>query len=100
MKTKYIWLFIALLGFTACNDIEDVLRDNNVPSSDAEVLPDLTPGTADFSNYVAVGASFTAGFTDNGLFIAGSENSFPNILSQTICKRQWRWKFHSTISQR
>lgn len=82
MKTKYIWLFIALLGFTACNDIEDVLRDNNVPSSDAEVLPDLTPGTADFSNYVAVGASFTAGFTDGGLFIAGQENSFPNILSQ------------------
>src|SRR5690606_23749992 len=36
----------------------------------------------DFSKYVAVGASFSAGFTDNALFIAGQENSFPNMLSQ------------------
>lgn len=35
----------------------------------------------DFSSYVSVGASFTAGFTDNALFIAAQENSFPNILA-------------------
>ncbi|MCB0444701.1 MAG: G-D-S-L family lipolytic protein, partial [Gelidibacter sp.] len=39
-------------------------------------------GSADFSKYVAVGASFSAGFTDNALFIAGQTNSFPNMLSQ------------------
>jgi hypothetical protein len=47
-----------------------------------ETLPPLTAGEVDFSNYVAVGASFSAGFTDNALFIAAQENSFPNLLSQ------------------
>ena len=75
MKTKYIWLLAVLLGFTACNN------DDDSSTSMDEVLPPLTAGEADFSNYVAVGASFTAGFTDNALFIAAQENSFPNLLS-------------------
>lgn len=81
MNTKYIWLFIVLIGFTACNDIEDVLEDNNVNNSNT-MLPELTSGTADFSKYVSLGNSLTAGFTDNALFIAGQENSYPNILAQ------------------
>ena len=48
------------------------------------VLPALTAGTADFSNYVALGASFTAGFTDGALFNAAQENSFPNIISNNL----------------
>ncbi|TYA60132.1 SGNH/GDSL hydrolase family protein [Formosa maritima] len=75
MKTKYIWLLAVLLSFAACNNDDD-------SSSTTETLPPLTAGDADFSNYVAVGASFTAGFSDNALFIATQENSFPNILSQ------------------
>ncbi|NNK82533.1 MAG: G-D-S-L family lipolytic protein [Flavobacteriaceae bacterium] len=81
MNIKYIWLFILLIAFTACNDIEDVLEDNNVNTSN-EILPELTSGSADFSNYVALGNSLTAGFTDNALFIAAQENSMPNLLSQ------------------
>jgi hypothetical protein len=46
------------------------------------ILPEATAGSADFSNYVSIGPSFTAGITDNGLFIAAQENSFPNILSK------------------
>lgn len=76
---KYILLSTILIGFTACNDIEDV--DLN-PIEEAEALPVLTAGSADFSNYVAIGASFTAGFTDNALFVAAQENSFPNQLAQ------------------
>ncbi|MFI0428844.1 G-D-S-L family lipolytic protein [Mariniflexile sp. HMF6888] len=81
MNTKYIWLLIILLGFVACNDIEDVSR-----LEDEVELPELTAGSADFSNYVAIGASFSAGFTDNALFKAAQENSFPNILSQQFAK--------------
>lgn len=81
MKTKYIWLSLILLGFTACNELEDVDRIDPVAD-----LPELTAGSADFSNYVAIGASFTAGFTDNALFKAAQENSFPNILSQQFVK--------------
>lgn len=78
---KYILLSAVLIGFTACNDETDFeeLLDN--PTQEI-ALPELTAGTADFSNYVAVGASFTAGYTDGGLFIAGQENSFPNILAK------------------
>lgn len=71
MNTKYIWLLIILIGFSACNEPEDVVE-----------LPALTAGSADFSNYIALGASFTSGFTDSALFKASQENSFPNILAQ------------------
>lgn len=76
MNAKYLLLSLILVGFTACSEEADFL-----PTPDAP-LPALTAGSADFSTYVAVGASFTAGFTDNALFIAGQENSFPNMLSQ------------------
>ena len=81
MYTKYIWLLFILLGLTACNDVEDILEENNAEILIDEPLPELTSGSADFSNYVAVGASFTAGFTDNALFIASQQNSFPNTLA-------------------
>ncbi len=82
MKLKYIWVLALLVGFMSCNDEEDILADNNVEILIDEPLPELTSGSADFSNYVAIGASFTAGYTDGALFIAGQENSFPNILAQ------------------
>lgn len=82
MKTiKYLLLSAVLVGFTACNDEEGVLEDNNA-SVETVVLPELTTGSLDLSNYVSIGASFTAGYTDNALFIAAQQNSFPNILSQ------------------
>jgi lysophospholipase L1-like esterase len=76
MKTKYIWLLAVLLGITACNS------DDDSTSSAEVVYPPLTAGEVDFTNYVAVGASFTAGFSDGALFIATQNNSFPNLLSQ------------------
>ncbi|OUR91620.1 G-D-S-L family lipolytic protein [Flavobacteriales bacterium 34_180_T64] len=75
MKTlKYIFFSAVLLGFTACDSDDD-------SSTDVEPLPELSAGTANFSTYVSLGNSLTAGFTDSALFIAGQENSFPNILS-------------------
>ena len=78
---KYILLLFVLIGLAACAEPEDVLEDNNIDTT-TEVLPELTAGTADFSTYVSLGNSLTSGFTDSALFIAGQENSFPNILSQ------------------
>ena len=74
---KYIVLIAFLAAFVACNDEEDFST-----VEEAVELPALSSGSADFSNYVAVGASFTAGYTDGALFKAAQENSFPNILSQ------------------
>ncbi|WP_452224824.1 SGNH/GDSL hydrolase family protein [Lacinutrix chionoecetis] len=83
---KYIGLIALAIGFTSCNDESDFEDQLDMPPQDAVVLPALTAGSADFSNYVAVGASFTAGFTDNALFIASQENSFPNIMSKEFAK--------------
>ncbi len=75
---KYIFISALLLGFTSCNDdpIDPFEEDPAAP------LPALTSGSADFSNYVALGNSLTAGFTDNALFISGQQNSFPNLIAQ------------------
>ena len=76
---RYIALSLLALVMVACeNELVNDIRDrDNV----GEPLPALSAGSADFSNYVAIGASFTAGFADNGLFIASQQNSFPNIMA-------------------
>lgn len=57
------------LGVTACQpDLEDDFK----PSQ----------GSADFTTYIAVGNSLTAGFSDNGLSLEGQQNSYPAILGQ------------------
>ena len=47
--------------------------------------PNLQPlsvskGSADFSNYVAMGNSLCAGYTDGGVSKYGQENSYPRML--------------------
>jgi lysophospholipase L1-like esterase len=44
----------------------------------------LTNGSADFSNYVAIGASFSAGVSDGTLFRESQNNSFPNSLASAF----------------
>jgi len=77
MKLKYIWLAALSITFAACNNDDDNAIDDNT-----ELYPALTAGTADFSNYVSIGNSLTSGYTDNSLFIAAQENSFPKMLSE------------------
>lgn len=76
---KYLYISLGVLAFTACNDPEDVDLE---PEVMAEELPALTAGSADFSNYVSLGNSLTAGFTDGALFQASQTYSMPNLLSQ------------------
>lgn len=53
----------------------------------ASCKPNLEPnaperGDADFTSYLAVGNSTSAGFADGSLYLTGQLNSFPNILAQ------------------
>lgn len=82
MNTRYIWMLLICLGFVACNDPEDFLD----PVEPEVVLPPLTAGSADFSKFVSVGASFTAGYADGALFNASQQNSFPNIMAEQFAK--------------
>lgn len=61
------------LTFAACSE-----DDNNNPV----VQEPLTPGTANFSKYIALGNSLTAGYSDNALFAAGQMNSYPNLMAE------------------
>ena len=76
---RYFWLFLAASFFVACED------DDNDPVVGPPAV-ELTAGQADFSNYVALGNSLTAGFMDNALFIGGQQSSFPNIMAQTFAQ--------------
>ena len=82
---KYILLSAAVLGFTACNDVEDVLEANG-ETVEKTTLPELNAGDLDFSNYIAVGPSFSAGVSDGTVFLASQENSWPNIMSKEFAK--------------
>lgn len=76
MIKNFKWLLLVSLTFVACNSEDEPFVDPN--STDGSPL---TAGTADFSKYVSLGNSLTAGYSDNALFVAGQEGSYPNILA-------------------
>lgn len=69
------WLFLGVLTFVACNNDDNMVDPN---SSDGQTL---TAGSANFSKYVALGNSLTAGYSDGALFIEGQKGSYTNILA-------------------
>ena len=72
MKNKFIYLSIlAVAGLVSCE-----------PEFENAVDANYTAGEADFSSYVAVGNSLTAGYMDGTMYKSGQANSFPNLLSQ------------------
>lgn len=86
MKTikyfAYILSFSLILG--ACEqelpDLTDPEADNT--NVDDETCPEgASGGSADFSKYVAIGNSLTAGFQAGALFNEGQANSLGNILA-------------------
>lgn len=68
------WMFIASLVLASCTQDEV-----DYSSTEPEVIPEA--GSADFSKYVALGNSLTAGYSDGALFIAGQNNSYPKLLA-------------------
>jgi len=48
--------------------------------------PTASPGSLDFTSYVAVGNSLTSGYTDGGLFNDGQATSYPALLAQQFAK--------------
>lgn len=77
---------LALMAFLglfiiSCSD-DDTPTD---PDGGNPVPPiEYTSGSADLSNYVALGNSLTAGLSDAALFIDGQVASFPNMLASSF----------------
>ena len=75
-KNRFRWglVLTLLVGLNACKN-NDIDPNANV----AAIIP--TRGSADFTKYVAVGNSLTAGYADLGLYRDSQLNSYPNILA-------------------
>lgn len=74
MKNIFKYTFAVLaVGFVSCEpEFDNPVTDEGFYSS----------GTANFSKYVAVGNSLTAGYADGALYITGQNNSYPNIMAE------------------
>ena len=79
-KFKYIFIMALAASFTAC----DVNNELDEIPAEVVVFDNPTSGSADFSNYVSIGASFTAGFSDGSVFLAAQSRSFPSIMAQQM----------------
>lgn len=76
-KLKTFTLLFALLLALSCEQEVIQLQD---PEPEPE--PTGSPGSANFTKFVAIGNSLTAGFMANALFDFGQQNSFPAIMAQ------------------
>ncbi|MAQ76507.1 MAG: G-D-S-L family lipolytic protein [Aquimarina sp.] len=80
-KIKYITLSLLAIGFMSCEN--DTLEDLRSRGQEEPIeLEVFTQGSADFSTYVSLGNSLTAGFADGALYKISQENSTPAILAQ------------------
>ena len=77
MIKNFKWLLLVSLTFLACNNNDDEV----IVYDSSDGLP-LTAGTANFSKFVTLGNSLTAGYSDNALFIEGQKVSYTNIMAQ------------------
>ncbi|MHB8208381.1 SGNH/GDSL hydrolase family protein [Mucilaginibacter sp.] len=48
--------------------------------------PSLSKGTANFSRFIAVGNSLTAGYSNGGLYLEGQLNSYPSIMAKQMAQ--------------
>jgi len=72
-KTKrFISLFFLLALIVSCKDY-----------SSLDIKP-VESGSADFSSYVSVGNSLTAGFQSNALYESAQKYSYPNLLAHQL----------------
>ena len=79
---KYILLSVFVVSLIGCEN--DALEDlkNRGAQEEAEPLEDFNQGSADFSTFVSLGNSLTAGFSDGALYKIAQKNSMPSILAQ------------------
>lgn len=74
-RVLYISCFVGLSLLAGCSSDDDAVEV--VPEPGGE----YTSGSADFSKFVALGNSLTAGYGDGALSLQGQEASLPNILA-------------------
>lgn len=80
----FLLLIVAGLFGYSCEGIEDSLVDDQLEENPLPTPATYTSGSADFSNYIAIGNSLTAGYMDGALYSNGQANSIPAILATSF----------------
>ncbi len=75
---KLTGLSLLSLAIAGCN----ISSDFSNPVGDSPV----SSGSADFTTFVTIGDSLTAGYADSALYLEGQNNSYPAILAQQFAK--------------
>ncbi len=73
MKNNIKYIAVLALGLFACEpEFDNPIEESGTYSN----------GSADFSTFVSVGNSLTAGYMDGTVYKSSQENSFPNIMAE------------------
>lgn len=72
-RNLYLGVTLAILSITACKPT----LDEFTPSAGTK---------ADFSKYIAIGNSLSAGYADGGLYLDGQKVAFPLLIAQQLQK--------------
>ena len=86
MKKIYSIIFVgaSLLVMNGCIDSEDEITAELLKDVDSGETLQITSGSADFSNYIAIGNSITAGLMDGALYNGGQSRSYPNLMANQM----------------
>ncbi len=79
-------LCILIVGslIISCEGIGDSLVDDRLEENPLPTPATYSAGTADFSNYVSIGNSLTAGYMDGALYTSGQSQSFPALVAAQL----------------
>lgn len=82
IKTTLL-IFCIGIFINACEGVEDSLVNDRLAENPPPTGPELTgtQGGTDFTTYVAIGNSLTAGFMDGALYDDGQENSLAALIA-------------------
>lgn len=85
MKKNYIYILAVVLLIASCTSEDDLVQEqldlNPLPTA-----PTYDAGSLDFTTYVAVGNSITAGLMDAALYTTGQNAAFPNQLAAVFAQ--------------
>ena len=72
---KHIKLYVGLAALAVITSCKPEITKDYQPTNTENV---------DFSKYIAVGNSLTAGFADGGLYLEGQQVAFPNLIAEKM----------------
>ncbi len=85
MKKNYIYILAVVFLIASCTSEDDLVQEqldlNPLPAA-----PTYDAGSLDFTTYVAVGNSITAGLMDAALYTSGQNAAFPNQLASVFAQ--------------